>query len=175
MLSGSKAIRKRTYIGEEFREVMELPNLIDIQLSSYERFLQRNRLLEGKPLVPQGIEEVFQSVFPIESPNGDMLLEYSHYSLDEENIKFDEEQCKLKGLTYAVPIKAQINLIFQETGEIRQKDIYIGDIPLMTDRGTFIINGAERVVVSQIHRSPGVIFSHEKGVYSSRIIPYRGS
>ena len=175
MLSGSKAIRKRTYIGEEFREVMELPNLIDIQLSSYERFLQRNRLLEGKPLVPQGIEEVFQSVFPIESPNGDMLLEYTHYSLDEENIKFDEEQCKLKGLTYAVPIKAQINLIFQETGEIRQKDIYIGDIPLMTERGTFIINGAERVVVSQIHRSPGVIFSHEKGVYSSRIIPYRGS
>jgi DNA-directed RNA polymerase subunit beta len=175
MLSGSKAIRKRTYIGEEFREVMELPSLIDIQLSSYERFLQRNRLLEGKPLVPQGIEEVFQSVFPIESPNGDMLLEYSHYSLDEENIKFDQEQCKLKGLTYAVPIKAQINLIFQETGEIRQKDIYIGDIPLMTERGTFIINGAERVVVSQIHRSPGVIFSHEKGVYSSRIIPYRGS
>ncbi len=175
MLSGSQAIRKRTYIGEEFREVMELPNLIDIQLSSYERFLQRNRLLSGKPLLLQGIEEVFQSVFPVESPNGDMLLEYTHYTLDEENIKFDEEQCKLKGLTYAVPIKAQINLIFQETGEIRQKDIYIGDIPLMTDRGTFIINGAERVVVSQIHRSPGVIFSHEKGVFSSRIIPYRGS
>ncbi|MFO7730855.1 MAG: DNA-directed RNA polymerase subunit beta [Spirochaetia bacterium] len=175
MLPGSQAIRKRTYIGEEFREVMELPNLIDIQLSSYERFLQRNRLLSGQPLLLQGIEEVFQGVFPIESPNGDMLLEYTHYTLDEKNIKFDEEQCKLKGLTYAVPIKAQINLIFQETGEIRQKDIYIGDIPLMTDRGTFIINGAERVVVSQIHRSPGVIFSHEKGVYSSRIIPYRGS
>ncbi|MDZ7792555.1 MAG: DNA-directed RNA polymerase subunit beta [Spirochaetia bacterium] len=175
MLPGSQAIRKRTYIGEEFREVMKLPNLIDIQLSSYERFLQRNRLLSGQPLLLQGIEEVFQGVFPIESPNGDMLLEYTHYTLDEKNIKFDEEQCKLKGLTYAVPIKAKINLIFQETGEIRQKDIYIGDIPLMTDRGTFIINGAERVVVSQIHRSPGVIFSHEKGVYSSRIIPYRGS
>ena len=74
-----------------------------------------------------------------------------------------------------MPLKARINLLFQQTGEIRQKDIYMGDIPLMTDRGTFIINGAERVVVSQIHRSPGVIFSHEKGVYSSRIIPYRGS
>jgi DNA-directed RNA polymerase subunit beta len=175
MLLDGKAIRKRTYIGEEFQEVMELPNLIDIQLSSYERFLQRNRLMSGQPLLRQGLEEVFQAVFPIESPNGDMLLEYTHYTLDEDNVKFDEDQCKLKGLTYAVPIKARINLIFQETGEIRQKDIYIGDIPLMTERGTFIINGAERVVVSQIHRSPGVIFSHEKGVYSSRIIPYRGS
>ena len=80
-----------------------------------------------------------------------------------------------KGLTFAVPLKARINLVFQQTGEIRQKDIYMGDIPLMTDRGTFIINGAERVVVSQVHRSPGVIFSHVKGIYSSRIIPYRGS
>jgi DNA-directed RNA polymerase subunit beta len=175
MLLDGKAIRKRTYIGEEFQEVMELPNLIDIQLSSYERFLQRNRLMSGQPLLRQGLEEVFQAVFPIESPNGDMLLEYTHYTLDEDNVKFDEDQSKLKGLTYAVPIKARINLIFQETGEIRQKDIYIGDIPLMTERGTFIVNGAERVVVSQIHRSPGVIFSHEKGVYSSRIIPYRGS
>src|SRR6056297_2397080 len=115
MLSGSQAIRKRKYIGGEIRGVMGLPNLIDIQLSSYERFLQRNRLLSGQPLQLQGIEEVFQGVFPIESPNGDMLLEYTHYTLDEKNIKFDEEQCKLKGLTYAVPIKAQINLIFQET------------------------------------------------------------
>ena len=86
-----------------------------------------------------------------------------------------EFECKQKGLTYAIPIKAKINLVFLQTGEIRQKEIYMGDIPLMTDRGTFIINGAERVVVSQMHRSPGVIFSHEKGVYSSRIIPYRGS
>ena len=86
-----------------------------------------------------------------------------------------EAECKNKRATYAITVKARINLIFLETGEIRQKDIYMGDIPLMTERGTFIINGAERVVVSQIHRSPGVIFSHEKGVYSSRIIPYRGS
>ncbi len=174
MLDRSKPI-KRTYIGQEYYEVMDLPNLIDIQLASYERFLQRERILKGEPLNRQGLEDVFQQVFPIESPNGDMLLEYTYYTLDETNIKLDENECKQKGLTYAVPIKARINLIFQDTGEIRQKDIYLGDIPLMTDRGTFIINGAERVVVSQIHRSPGVIFSHEKGVYSSRIIPYRGS
>ena len=167
--------RKRTYIGQEFQEVMELPNLVDIQLSSYEKFLQREVLREKRELKVQGLEEVFQTVFPIESPNGDMLLEYTHYTLDEAAIKLSEQECKQKGVTFAVPIKARINLIFQETGEIRQKDIYVGDIPLMTDRGTFIINGAERVVVSQIHRSPGVIFSHEKGVYSSRIIPYRGS
>jgi DNA-directed RNA polymerase subunit beta len=171
---GKKPI-KRTYVGTEYEEVMELPNLIDIQLSSYERFLQRETLEEGKPCSRQGLEDVFQSVFPIESPNGDMLLEYNFYSLDFESVKLTESECKQKGLTYAIPIKARINLIFQETGEIRQKGIYMGDIPLMTERGTFIINGAERVVVSQIHRSPGVIFSHDKGIYSSRIIPYRGS
>ena len=104
-----------------------------------------------------------------------MSLEYEFYKLEEENIKFTELQCKQKGLTYSVPLKARINLNFKDTGAILQKDIYMGDIPLMTDRGTFIVNGAERVVVSQIHRSPGVIFNHEKGVYSSRIIPYRGS
>ncbi len=167
--------KKRLYVGAEYVEVMDLPNLVDIQLLSYEKFLQREPLQAGSPLKAQGLEEVFQTIFPVESPNGDMILEYTHYTLDEDNIKFSEYECKLKGLTYAIPVKAQINLIFQETGEIRQKDIYIGDIPLMTERGTFIINGAERVVVSQIHRSPGVIFSHEKGVYSSRIIPYRGS
>ena len=167
--------KKRLYVGAEYVEVMDLPNLVDIQLASFEKFLQRDVLRTGNPLRVQGLEEVFQTIFPIESPNGDMTLEYTHYTLDEDNIKFSEYECKLKGLTYAIPVKARVNLIFQETGEIRQKDIYIGDIPLMTERGTFIINGAERVVVSQIHRSPGVIFSHEKGVYSSRIIPYRGS
>ena len=154
---------------------MEIPNLVDIQLSSYERFLQRKTLLKGEPPLKQGLEEVFQSTFPIESPNGDMLLEYCGFTLDEQNIKFGEQECKQKGLTYAIPLKAKINLIFLNTGEIRQKEIYMGDIPIMTDKGTFVVNGAERVVVSQIHRSPGVIFSHEKGVFSSRIIPYRGS
>ncbi|MDR1933880.1 MAG: DNA-directed RNA polymerase subunit beta [Spirochaetales bacterium] len=166
---------KREYVGKDRPDVMELPNLIDIQLSSYERFLQKEWLASGKPLRTQGLEEVFQSIFPIESQNEVMRLEYDHYTLEDENLKLSEAECKQKGLTYAVPIKARINLVFLESGEIRQKEIYMGDIPLMTDRGTFIINGAERVVVSQIHRSPGVIFSHEKGVYSSRIIPYRGS
>ncbi|TFG84334.1 MAG: DNA-directed RNA polymerase subunit beta [Spirochaetales bacterium] len=165
----------RTYVGKDYKEAIELPDLIDIQLSSYERFLQRSRLARGDVPEPFGIEEVFRNTFPIESPNGDMLLEYEHYNLDESAIKYSEYECKQKGLTYAVPLKARINLVFQKTGEIRQKDIYLGDIPLMTDRGTFIINGAERVVVSQIHRSPGVIFCHEKGIYSARIIPYRGS
>ncbi len=174
ILDKSKKI-KRVYFGKPYEEVMEIPNLIDIQLSSYERFLQRDRLRKGEPLKRQGLEDVFQTIFPIESPNGDMLLEYGGYTLDEEAIKFSELECKRKGLSYAVPLKARINLVFLNTGEIRQKEIYMGDIPLMTERGTFIINGAERVVVSQIHRSPGVIFSHEKGVYSSRIIPYRGS
>jgi DNA-directed RNA polymerase subunit beta len=166
---------QRTYIGKDFQDVMELPDLIDIQLSSYERFLQRERLRKGEPLENVGLEEVFRVTFPIESPNGDMLLEYERYYLDESSMKYSEIECKQKGLTYAVPLKARINLVFQKTGEIRQKEIYLGDVPLMTDRGTFIINGAERVVVSQIHRSPGVIFCHEKGVYSARIIPYRGS
>jgi DNA-directed RNA polymerase subunit beta len=174
MVTGN-SVNKRTYIGKDFQDVMELPDLIDIQLSSYERFLQRERLRRGEAPEMQGLEEAFRTTFPIESPTGDMVLEYEYYTLDEEGIKFSEHECKQKGLTYAIPLKARINLIFQETGEIRQKDIYMGDIPIMTDRGTFIINGAERVVVSQIHRSPGVIFSHEKGVYSSRIIPYRGS
>ena len=166
---------KRQYIGKNIENFMELPNLIDIQLASYEKFLQSEKVRKGEPLEEQGLEEAFRSSFPIDSPNGDMQLSYEYYTLDEDNIKFTEQECKQKGLTYAVPLKARINLIFQETGEIRQKDIYMGDIPLMTDRGTFIINGAERVVVSQIHRSPGVIFCHEKGVFSSRIIPYRGS
>lgn len=174
MFAKSRIIN-RQYIGKNIQNFMDLPDLIGIQLSSYENFLQRTKLNKNEPLDEQGLQEVFSSTFPIESPNGDMFLEYEYYELDEDNIKFSELECKQKGLTYAVPLKARINLNFQQTGEIRQKDIYMGDIPLMTDRGTFIINGAERVVVSQIHRSPGVIFSHEKGVYSSRIIPYRGS
>ena len=104
-----------------------------------------------------------------------MVLEYAGFSLDEDSIKFNEKECRNKGVSFVIPIKAKINLVFLQTGEIRQKEIYMGDIPLMTNRGTFIINGAERVVVSQIHRSPGVIFSNEKNEYSSRIIPYRGS
>jgi len=170
-----KTTDKRTYIGKDIQDVMDLPDLINIQLNSYERFLQREKVNKGDKLALQGLQEVFETTFPIKSPNEDMRLEFEYYTFDEENIKVTELECKQKGLTYSVPLKARVNLAFQQTGEIRQKDIYMGDIPLMTERGTFIINGAERVVVSQIHRSPGVIFSHEKGIYSSRIIPYRGS
>ena len=165
----------RQYIGKDIQSFMDVPNLIEIQTSSYESFLQSDRLNKGEALLPCGLQDVFNSTFPIESPNGDMSLEYEFYTLDWENLKFSELECKQKGLTYSVPLKARINLNFLQTGAILQKDIYMGDIPLMTDRGTFVINGAERVVVSQIHRSPGVIFCHDKGVYSSRIIPYRGS
>ncbi len=166
---------KRQYIGKNFHDFMDVPDLIDIQTSSYENFLQAKRLKAGERPLNQGLQEVFTSTFPIESPNSDMLLEFEYYELDWDNIKFSEIECKQKGLTYSVPLKARIDLTFLNDGHIIQKDIYMGDIPLMTDRGTFIINGAERVVVSQIHRSPGVIFQHEKGAYSSRIIPYRGS
>ena len=165
----------RQYIGKDIQNFMDVPDLIGIQTSSYESFLQAERLKKGEPLLNQGLQEVFTSTFPIESPNGDMSLEFEYYELDYPNIKFSELECKQKGLTYSVPLKARIDLTFLNDGHIIQKDIYMGDIPLMTDRGTFIINGAERVVVSQIHRSPGVIFQHDKGVYSSRIIPYRGS
>ena len=165
----------RQYVGKNIQNFMEVPDLISIQTSSYENFLQAERLKRGEPLENQGLQEVFTSTFPIESPNGDMSLEFEYYELDYDNIKFSELECKQKGQTYSVPLKARINLTFLNDGHIIQKDIYTGDIPLMTDRGTFIINGAERVVVSQIHRSPGVIFCHDKGVYSSRIIPYRGS
>jgi len=166
---------KRQYIGKEYQDVMDVPNLVDIQLSSFETFLQRKRLTAGELPLNIGLENVFQNTFPIESPNNELVLEYCGFMLDEGGVKLSEFDCKEKGLTHSIPIKAKINLVFLQTGEIRQKEIYMGDMPLMTDRGTFIINGAERVVVSQIHRSPGVIFSFDKGVYSSRIIPYKGS
>lgn len=165
----------RKYIGKDIGTFMEVPNLIDVQTSSYEYFLQTSKIKNGEKLENQGLQEAFNSIFPIESPNGDMELEYEYYELDFKNIKFSEYDCKKKGLTYAVPLKARINLTFLEDAHIIQKDIYMGDIPLMTDRGTFIINGAERVVVSQIHRSPGVVFQHDNGVFGSRLIPYRGS
>lgn len=174
MFAKTQTINRR-YIGKDIHSYMDVPDLIAIQTSSYENFLQAEKIKNGEKLLQQGLQDVFVSTFPIESPNGDMTLEFDSYNLDFQNIKFDELQSKQKGLTYAVPLKGSIRLVFLQTGTILQKEIYMGDIPLMTDRGTFIINGAERVVVSQIHRSPGVVFSHEKGVYGCRIIPYRGS
>ncbi|HAK69504.1 MAG TPA: DNA-directed RNA polymerase subunit beta, partial [Treponema sp.] len=174
MFAKSRKI-EREYLGKDIKDFLEMPDLIQIQKDSFEWFIQKERLDKGEPLLDQGLQAVFKSTFPIKSPNEDVELDFDYYVLDTENMKYDELECKKKGLTYQVGIKAFINMIFKNDGHIFQKDVYIGNIPLMTDRGTFIINGAERVVVSQIHRSPGVIFKHEKGVYSSRIIPYRGS
>ena len=105
----------RQYIGKNIQNFMELPNLIDVQLSSYEWFLQKEKLEKGEPLANQGLQEVFNSTFPIESSNGDMVIEFENYELDKENIKFSELECKQKGLTYSVPLKARINLIFTQT------------------------------------------------------------
>jgi len=173
-VSDSTKKEKRKYFGKEIPNFMELPNLIDIQTMSYKRLLENTKTQEGEDQI-SGLEEVFRSTFPIVSPNEDMTLEYQFYTLDYENVKLSEVECKRKNQTYAVPLKAQIDLFFTETKEFRRKDIYMGDIPLMTERGTFIINGSERVVVSQIHRSPGVIFSKDKDGCASRIIPARGT
>ncbi|MCR4790335.1 MAG: DNA-directed RNA polymerase subunit beta, partial [Treponemataceae bacterium] len=172
MFAKSRTIN-RQYYGKDIQNFMEIPNLIDIQTSSYESFLQKEKVDRKEPLESKGLQEVFESTFPIESPDGSMALDFEYYELDEAPLS--EQECKQKGRTFAAPLQASINLTFKESGAILQRKIFMGNIPLMTDRGTFIINGAERVVVSQIHRSPGVIFNHDKGVYSSRIIPYRGS
>ena len=165
---------KREYIGKIKSWSTKIPSLIEIQLKSYEDFLQRKRLMQDLPLEMKGLHEVFKSIFPIVSEQND-VLDYNGYILDEKGIRYKEKECKKKGASYTIPAKASITLMDDTTGEIKQKDIYIGDIPLMTERGTFIINGSERVVVSQIHRSPGVAFVKDKGVLMARLIPYRGS
>ncbi len=168
---------KRVWIGPKRPDCAELPKLIEIQTKSYEWFLQRESRRLGKDLGDFGLHQLFKEIFPIISHDEKMSLEYVDYILCENEIKYDEYMSKVKGQNFAIPLKVLINLKIHDTGEIRQKDIYLGDIPLMTDRGTFIINGAERVVVSQIHRSPGVIFSFDDktNVFNSRIIPYKGS
>nr|WP_267915886.1 DNA-directed RNA polymerase subunit beta [Borreliella garinii] len=167
---------KRVHLGQgRADEILDLPNLIEIQLNSYEKFLQLDKLKNKKPLLNEGLESVFRNIFPIKSGNGDVALEYERYYIENDALNFTEKECKRKGQSYEAVLKVRLNLQFLTTGEIRQKDVYMGTIPLMTERGTFIINGAERVVVSQIHRSPGVVFYKEKDLYSARIIPYRGS
>ncbi len=172
-----------------FREVLEkyntgvevtMPDLVEIQLNSYERFLQTKKLKSGEPVEKLGLEEVFHEVFPIESSRGNFVLDYHSYQLEFSAMKYTERECVDHGISYAIPLKIKVSLYHKETGEFRERELYLGDIPLMTERGTFIINGAERVVVSQIHRSPGIVF--EEGVGSrgkefliARIIPYRGS
>ena len=167
---------------------MAIPNLLEIQLKSYRDFLQA----DAKPNDQQkgGLHAAFSSVFPIQSFSGNARLEYVSYNLGEP--AFDVRECKLRGLTYSAPLRVKIRLIVLDKDvpgdqkpvkDIREQDVFMGEIPLMTDVGTFVINGTERVVVSQLHRSPGVIFEHDRGkthssgklLYSSRIIPYRGS
>lgn len=158
----------------KIKKVIDIPSLIHIQRDSYLEFLQKSADPEKRD--PIGLQSVFEESFPIQSSNGDVVLEYVQYTLgDEKNSVWD---CKVNGTSYAAPLKAIIRLIAMETGEVREQEVYMGDLPLMTETGTFIINGAERVVVNQLHRSPGVFifYDPEKNLYSARIIPdHKGS
>ena len=183
--SGQKRIRK--HFGK-IREVLEMPNLIQIQKSSYDLFLNSG---EGAtPTAGEGIMGVFQSVFPIKDFNETSVLEFVSYEL--EHPKYDVEECQTRDMTYAAPLKVKLRLIVfdvdEDTGarsvkDIKEQDVFMGDMPLMTPTGTFVVNGTERVIVSQMHRSPGVFFDHDRGkthssgklLYACRVIPYRGS
>jgi len=169
---------------EKISSVMDLPNLLATQLKSYEHFLQR----KADPLKRknQGLESVIHSIFPIKSHNGLARMECTSYELGEPI--FDERECKLKGITYEASLHINCDLFFtdKETGKLKEgksQKVYMGTTPLMTDHGSFVINGTERVVVSQLHRSPGLFFDHDKGkshssgkvLYNARVIPYRGS
>jgi DNA-directed RNA polymerase subunit beta len=178
--------RHRTNLGR-VDSIEEIPNLIDIQKSSYDKFLQSD--VGPRERKEMGLEEVFRSVFPIKDFDGTSELVYVSYNL--ERPKYDVDECRQRGMTYAAPIKVTTQLMVYDTREggerivrdIKEQEVYFGEIPLMTETGTFIINGTERVVVSQLHRSPGVFFDHDKGkthssgklLYSARIIPYSGS
>src|SRR5436190_3140522 len=170
------------------RKIIDLPYLIEIQKNSYELFLQK----DAAPMERQnmGLQEVFKSVFPIKDFNETASLEFVSYSLGEP--KYDVEECHQRGMTFAAPLKVTVQLVLwdvdQQTGSrsiknVKEQEVYFGEIPLMTINGTFMINGTERVIVSQLHRSPGVFFEHDKGkthasgklLYSARVIPYRGS
>ena len=183
--SGQKRIRR--HFGK-IREVLEMPNLIEVQKSSYDLFLKSGEA--PKPTDGEGLMGVFQSVFPIKDFNETAVLEFVSYEL--ERPKYDVEECQQRDMTYAAPLKVTLRLIVfdvdEDTGarsvkDIKEQDVYMGDMPLMTPNGTFIVNGTERVIVSQMHRSPGVFFDHDKGkthssgklLFACRIIPYRGS
>jgi DNA-directed RNA polymerase subunit beta len=188
-ISGSFTARKR--IRKSFGripEVAPMPNLIDVQRASYEAFLQMNVAPDSR--TQTGLQEVFKSVFPIDDFAGRGRLEFVYYELEEP--KYDVEECIQRGMTFAAPLKVILRLIVwdvdEDTGarsirDIKEQPVYMGDMPLMTDNGTFIINGTERVIVSQMHRSPGVFFDHDKGkthssgkyLFAARVIPYRGS
>ena len=169
-------------------ETTPMPNLIDVQRASYDAFLQMHVSPDSR--TNSGLQEVFKSVFPIDDFAGRGRLEFVYYELEEP--KYDVEECIQRGMTYAAPLKVVLRLIVwdvdEDTGarsirDIKEQPVYMGDMPLMTDNGTFIINGTERVIVSQMHRSPGVFFDHDKGkthssgkyLFAARVIPYRGS
>ncbi len=172
----------------KLRQVIQIPSLIDIQKRSYEKFLQSNVAPEKREDI--GLQGVFKSIFPIKDFNGNGELRFVNYTLQRP--KYDVEECRQRGMTYAAPIKVTVELFIYDSGaengevglrDIKLEEVYFGEIPLMTDNGTFIINGTERVVVSQLHRSPGVFFDDDKGkthssgkiLYQARLIPYRGS
>ena len=182
---GKKRIRK--YFGK-IREVLEMPNLIEVQKSSYDLFLKSGD--QSEPLDNEGIKGVFQSVFPIKDFNETAIIEFVRYELEKP--KYDVEECQTRDMTYSAPLKVTLRLIVfdvdLDTGArsvkgIKEQDVFMGDMPLMTPNGTFVVNGTERVIVSQMHRSPGVFFDHDKGkthssgkfLFTCRIIPYRGS
>ncbi len=173
----------------KIEKIIDIPNLIDVQRKSYESFLQKDVPPEDRQEI--GLQAVFKSVFPIRDFNETASLEFVSYSLGEP--KYEVDECRQRGMTYAAPLKVVVRLINYEVDEeerkgrprvrdIKEQEVYFGEIPLMTDKGTFIVNGTERVIVSQLHRSPGILFEHEKGrthtgkpLYSARIIPHRGS
>ena len=152
----------------KIREVLEMPNLIEIQKNSYRQFLK------------EGLKDVLRDVSPITDYTGNLVMEFIDYSLDLDNIKYDVEECKERDSTYSAALKVKVRLINKETGEVKEQEIFMGDFPLMTDHGTFVINGAERVIVSQLVRSPGIYYVRSKdksgnNLYSNTVIPYRGA
>ena len=189
MQAESYASRKR--IRKSFGripEVAPMPNLIEVQKSSYDTFLQIYTPLEDR--TDTGLQAVFKSVFPIKDFSGRAELQFISYEL--ETPKYDVEECQQRGITFAAPLKVSLRLVVWDVDEetdsrsvrdIKEQDVYMGDMPLMTKNGTFVINGTERVIVSQMHRSPGVFFDHDKGkthasgkyLFAARVIPYRGS
>jgi DNA-directed RNA polymerase subunit beta len=185
-LTASNLRLRRSFAKNE--QVIEIPNLIELQKRSYEEFLQKDVDLDKRS--ETGLNGVFKSVFPIMDFNNTSSLEFVGYTL--EPAKYDVDECRQRGMTYAAPIRVTLRLIVFEVNEedesrsirdVKEQEVYLGEIPLMTANGSFIINGTERVVVSQLHRSPGVFFDHDGGknhisgklIYSARVIPYRGS
>ena len=183
--TGKKRIRKNF---GRVAEVAPMPNLIEVQKSSYDHFLQMGVVSEQRASI--GLQEVFKSVFPIRDFSERAQLEFVRYELEPP--KYDVDECQQRGITFAAPLKVTLRLVVwdvdEDTGsrsirDIKEQDVYMGDMPLMTKNGTFIINGTERVIVSQMHRSPGVFFDHDKGkthssgkyLFAARVIPYRGS